>query len=273
MGQSTLNYFAYNVDYIMVGRFLGPQELGIYIIAWQLMVSPMSRFNPILGRVAFPIFARKQTDDGALRQGYLELSKLVAAITLPIMALAAATAPVFIPVVFGSKWNLAIPLVEIFFLLGLFRSLGSLIDSPVLAKGRADIGFFLTLSIAAVSTIVFWFAAHRGLQVMAWSEVVVSALFFFVVLDILRRLIGLKLFTYFREIGKLVLITLLASGATRGCYSLFRGSVKSNAMLLVCLLMFGAFIYILLVAVFERDFVLYYFWLFLGKEKIRGRTP
>lgn len=270
MGQRTVNYFANNVDYIMVGRLLGPEALGIYVVAWQLMVAPMSRINPILGRVAFPIFARKQTDDSALRRGYIEFSKLVAAITLPIMVLAAATAPVLVPVLFGPKWNSAIPLIEIFVLLGLFRTLSSIVDSVVLAKGRADIGFKLSVALAAVSTVAFWLAAQHGLQVMAWVEAAVSALFFFIVVEILRKLIGLKYSIYFREVGKPVLLAFAAGGATYGCYRIFRGLINNNLGLFIGLLVFGTLCYALLIALFERELFLYYFWLFLGREKGEG---
>jgi O-antigen/teichoic acid export membrane protein len=267
MGQQSVYAFAVNVDYIMVGRFLGPKPLGIYMLAWQLMVAPMTKLNPVLTRVAFPVFAKRQTDDGALRRGYIELSKMIAMLALPIMILAAATAPVLVPVVFGPKWDAAIPIIQIFVLLGLFRSLSNPVLSMVLAKGRADIGFKLTVAVAVVSTIAFWFAAQQGLYVMAWAEVVVEALFFFVILEILRRLIGLEYSSYFKEVGKPTLLAVVAGGATYGCYRIFRGLISSNLWLFIGLLAFGVLCYAVLIVVFERQYFLNYFRLFLGKAK------
>lgn len=259
--------FAANVDYIVVGRFLGPRLLGIYMLAWQIMVAPMAKLNPALTRVAFPVFARKQADDGALSRGYVELSKMVAVLTLPIIVLAAATAPVFVPVVFGSKWIAAVPIIQIFVLLGLFLSLTNPTWSMFWARGRADLGLMLIVAVAAVSTVVFCFAAQQGLYSMAWAEVAVAALFFFVVLEILRRLIGLKYSSYFREVGKPTLLAFATGAATYGCYLTFRGAIHSNLWLFIVLLAFGILCYALLIILFERQYFLNYFWLFLGREQ------
>jgi O-antigen/teichoic acid export membrane protein len=270
IGERVLNYFAFNVDYIMVGRFLGPRSLGIYALAWQLMVAPSTKLNPVLTRVAFPVFARKQTDDPALRRGYVELSKMIALLTFPIMVTAAATAPVLVPFVFGPKWIAAIPLIEIFVLFGLFRSLVNPIGSLLLAKGRADIGFKLNAVIAGVSTVAFWFAAQQGLYVMAWVEVAVSALFFFVALEVLRKFIRLEYFNYLIEVGKPTFLAVTAGSITYGCYLLFKGLIGSNLWLLVGLLAFSILFNTVLIVLFERQYFLNYFWLFFGRENKKG---
>ena len=273
MGERTMNFFAFNVDYIMVGRFLGPKPLGVYMLAWQLMVQPAAKFNPILTRVAFPVFSRRQSDDGALRRGYVELSKMVAVLTFPIMVLAAVTAPVLVPAIFGPQWTAAVPIVQIFLLLGLLRSLTNPVSSLLLAKGRADIGFELSIGVAVVSAVVFWFAAQAGLIVMAWAEVAVFALIFIVVMLILNRLIGLKFSHYFKDIGKPTLLAAVAGGATYGFYQALKGVIHSNLYLLIILVVLGVLAYGLLVALFEREYFLTYFWLFLGKKRQKVPAP
>jgi O-antigen/teichoic acid export membrane protein len=270
MGERAVNSFAYNVDYIMVGRFLGPTALGIYMLAWQIMIAPMAKLNPVLTRVAFPVFARKQTDDRALRDGYVELSKMIAILTFPIIVLAAATAPVSVPVIFGPKWNAAIPLIQIFVLLGLLRSLSNPLWSMVLAKGRADIGFALSVSVATISAVAFWFATPHGLHLLAWVEVMVSAVLFIVCLEILRKLIALDYSHYLIEVGRPTLLAAAAGGATYGCYCILRGTISSNLSLFIVLLVFGVLCYALLVALFERKYFLDYLGLLLGKDKAGG---
>lgn len=115
------------------------------------------------------------------------------------MVLSAATAPVLVPVVFGTKWNAAIPLIQIFVLLGLFRALASTLGPLVLAKGRADLAFWLGLASAAIATVAFWFAAQHGLQIMAWVEVAVAAVLFATVMYIVKKLIALFERRYFLE--------------------------------------------------------------------------
>ncbi len=267
VGQQVVNAYAVNVDYIMVGRFLGPQLLGVYMLAWQIMVAPMTKLNPVLTRVAFPVFAKRQTDDESLQSGYIELSKMVAMLTLPITLLAAATASVFVPVIFGPKWSAAVPIIQIFALLGLFRSLSNPVWSMLFAKGRADTGFRLTVAVAAVSTLAFWIAAQRGLFTMAWTEVIVDGLFFFVVLAILHRLIGLGFSAYAKDVGMPTVLALLSAGATYGCYHLLKSAIKSDVWLLVALVAIGFLLYSTLILTFEREYFMRYVRLLLRGNK------
>jgi len=107
---------------------------------------------------------------------------------------------------------------------------------------------------------------------MAWAEVAVSALLFLFVLKMLKSLIGLEYFSYIREVGKPMLLAVAAGGATYGCYRISRALINSNPWLLISLLVFGALCYALLIAFFERQYFLNYFWLFLGREKGQ-KTP
>lgn len=71
MGERSVNYFSSNVDYLVIGRFFGAEILGIYTMAYELVVRPLSKINPVLTRVAFPIFAKKQSDSQSLCRGIL----------------------------------------------------------------------------------------------------------------------------------------------------------------------------------------------------------
>ncbi len=56
MGERSINYFAWNLDKLLIGRILGSSALGFYNVAYQLMMRPLMVLNPILTRVAFPVF-------------------------------------------------------------------------------------------------------------------------------------------------------------------------------------------------------------------------
>ncbi|MBM3299076.1 MAG: MOP flippase family protein, partial [Deltaproteobacteria bacterium] len=266
MGQRAINALAVNVDYIMVGRFLGPDSLGAYMLAWQVMVAPVAKLNPVLTRVAFPVFARRQDYDDSLQRNYVELSKMVALLTLPIAVMAAASAPVFVPLVFGPQWTVAIPIIQIFLLLSLFRSLSNPVWSMLFAKGKANVGFSLTASVAVTSSIAFWFAAQRGIYAMAWTEVAVEGIFFSVVLIVLRKIIGLSYLHYFKDVGKPTTLAFAAGAVTYGFYLLTKGLISSDLWLLVIILSAGLLSYAILVAVFERQYFVDYLLLLLGRK-------
>lgn len=209
MGERSFNYLAANIDYVIIGRFLGPEALGAYTIAYQLAVLPTVRINPILTQVAFPVFAKKQTDNDALQRGYLELSKMLAFVSFPVLVGLAIVAPVAVPLFLGSGWETAIPLIQILVIVGILKSLGNPIGSILLAKGRADIGFKWNLFTAAVNSAVLYWAVSYGVHAVAWAFCILSVGYFVLMRFILQSLIGLKWQDYLNVLARPAISTLL----------------------------------------------------------------
>jgi len=54
-------------------------------------------------------------------------------------------APIFVPVFYGEKWIPAVPVVQIFCAMGFVMSLIDSTDNILMAKGRTDLGFGLSI--------------------------------------------------------------------------------------------------------------------------------
>lgn len=217
VGERCVNYYATSIDTILIGRLLGSEVLGVYNIAYNLIVVPLRGINPILTKVAFPIMARKQHDDRALRRGYTEMVRFLSFVTVPMLAGLALTAPLFVPVVFGAHWSSAIPIVQVLSIVGILKSLGNPIGSVLLAKGRADIGFKWNLFVAAVNTLVFFVAAHFSLLTVAISYACVAVVYWFGNRVILKRTIHLSWTEYLQAVVAPVACTVPMILAVYGC--------------------------------------------------------
>ncbi|MCM3569378.1 MOP flippase family protein [Neobacillus mesonae] len=141
MGESTINYFNTKIDSIMLGRLLGPTALGYYTMANNIIILPSTKINPIITRVTFPIFSKIQNDSERLKEGFLQLLKLVSFINFPIFFGLFITAHLFIPVIFGEKWIESVRLLQILCGVGLLRSIGNPIGSLLMATGKVKISF------------------------------------------------------------------------------------------------------------------------------------
>ncbi len=267
MGTKSLNYFMTNIDYIIVGRVLGSSTLGIYMLAYQMVVMPLNKINPILTRVAFPIFAKKQKDDSALSRGYIELSKVIALVSFPVLAILAATASVLIPLFFGANWEEAVPLVQILSLLGVLRALNNPSGSVLLAKGRADILFFKNIFIAGISTVAFWLAAQHGAIVMAWSEVCVTALWFIANLIILRIIINMKPLEYLSRLASPFAICACTGMVVYAFHVALDNVMTNNPLQFGILITVGVALYSLLVWLTEKTLISEYWGYFRGKDE------
>jgi O-antigen/teichoic acid export membrane protein len=171
MGERTANYVWSNVDYLVVGRFLGAVPLGIYSLAYETVIRPFTTINPILNTVTYPVFTRKQTDDSALRCGFLEVIRLISTLVFPVMAGLGVVAPLLVRVVFGEKWLAAVPIIQILCILGAARGLSNPVGSLLLAKGKVEVSFRWNVFLAVGNTATLWFVAPKGLHPLAWAEV------------------------------------------------------------------------------------------------------
>jgi lipopolysaccharide exporter len=158
MGERCINYFNFRIDQLVIGTLLGAQALGYYNFAFGIVMQPQTRINPVVTRVAFPVFARVQDDEDRLRRGYLRVLRVLTSMNAPLLLVA----PSLIPLVFGEQWRNAVPLVQVLAVFALIRSTGNPVGSLLLARGRADIGFRWNLFLLFIVPPVVYIAARSG---------------------------------------------------------------------------------------------------------------
>ena len=144
LGSRLLGYVISNVDYLIIGRLMGPAALGAYTLAYKLVTWPMLKISHVVLRVAFPAFARLE-DDKAFRQHYVRLVGTLAMVSFPLLAGLAATAPELIPLVFGPQWESSIFVTQVLCGVGALKALVCTIGTVFLGRGRPDIELKLNL--------------------------------------------------------------------------------------------------------------------------------
>ncbi len=201
MGERFVNYLSENVDYLIIGRLLGAEALGFYTLGYSLMKSPLSKINPIITKVAFPAFAKIQYDDKRLRNSYLKMMTYISTCSFPITAGLFVLAPSFIPVIYGPQWGPAVPILQILCLVGAIYSLGNPISSLLLAKGRADVGFYFNVLKCLVMSTANMIGAKWGVIGVAWSSLIAIVLIMWPGDFYLRwYLVRMKVAEYFRSV-------------------------------------------------------------------------
>ena len=103
-GFTVTNYFARNLDNLLIGRFWGAEQLGLYSKAYQLLLLPIRQINAPLSAVSVPALSALADDSERYRQAYLRILEKIAIITMPGMAFAMATADWLVLIVLGPRW-------------------------------------------------------------------------------------------------------------------------------------------------------------------------
>jgi O-antigen/teichoic acid export membrane protein len=146
------------IDKALIGRFLSPHELGLYSIAWELAMIPVSRINPLLTRVFFPVFAGAQDQPDKINSWFQKMTQALLLLNFPILtALALYSGPI-LRVFLGPEWEGAALCLSLLSLLGLGKMLANLGAGALLARGRSDVTMawnILATAGAAISLLLF----------------------------------------------------------------------------------------------------------------------
>ncbi len=103
-GFNFLNYFARNMDNVLIGRFWGPGQLGLYSRAYGLLLFPIHQVTGPITAVAIPALSRLQDDPERYRQYYYRAINLIAFISIPLVMVMAALSDEIIMVLLGKQW-------------------------------------------------------------------------------------------------------------------------------------------------------------------------
>ena len=193
MGASFVNQINSRADQFVIGILLGPSVLGYYSVAQQLILQPMSKINPILVRVSFPIFSVAKNDTQKLVKGYRKGIRILSAINAPLLFGMAAVSPVLIPLLLGDGWEKSIILVQILSIYVLLKSIGNVNIGLILAKEKYKWPFYWNLALLAIIPPTLFLVANLTQSIISVSIALVIFQFFLFVMNyvlFIRVLLG-----------------------------------------------------------------------------------
>jgi O-antigen/teichoic acid export membrane protein len=99
------------MDSFIIGRYLGPQPLGLYTRAANLATVPLYMITSAISRVLFPAFSRVQHDAAKLSRTYRDSLTLLFVLISPLGLFLIPTAPQVVHLLLGPRWaEAALPL-------------------------------------------------------------------------------------------------------------------------------------------------------------------
>lgn len=200
MGTGLMNYFINNIDNILVGKYLGATNLGVYNLAFNTVSHPQTKFVTHITTVTFPALSSIKEDIQKFKDYYLKMIKIVLIIALPILSVLFVSSKDFVRVLYGEKWiSAAIP-IQIMCFYGLIRALSALSGTALLSKGRPDIDFRIGILRLFIFGIFLAIGLSHGvigvsLSVLAYS--IVNAIVTFYVSNKILNIDNLSFYKMF----------------------------------------------------------------------------
>ena len=207
-GFNIVNYFARNIDQLLIGKFLGTRPLGYYSLAYKIMLYPLQNISWVISKVMFPAFSKIQDNPEKIRNAYLIMVKFVSLIAFPLMALIFVIAPEFVRIFFGAKWENVIILIRIFCICGLVQSIGTLNGTIYLSKGHSDIQFKLQVLATIVVTIAVISGMRWGVVGVASFYTIQTFAWFVFAFHVAHHLIKLKAHIFYSQFKEALLLCL-----------------------------------------------------------------
>ena len=109
-GFNLVNYFSRNLDNILIGRYWGSQQLGIYEKAYQLVLLPVQQINTPITNVALPALSSLQNNPEQYRKYYYQAILLISTLGMPMIAFLFASADKAILLMLGEQWLGVVPI-------------------------------------------------------------------------------------------------------------------------------------------------------------------
>ncbi len=158
------NYFAENLGFFVVGKWLGASALGLFNRAFYLMALPVTHFSTALSNVMFPLYSKVQGNIPRLGRVHLRIVTLTAVVSMPVMFAMAAAPEIVIGGLFGRQWKAAAGALQILCVSGPFMAILRPLGALSHARGYVLSEWWRQVMYLAVMVLALWFLLPRGIE-------------------------------------------------------------------------------------------------------------
>jgi O-antigen/teichoic acid export membrane protein len=149
------------------------------------------QFCALISKVIFPLYSKMRDDSAALTRGFLTTTRYVALVTVPLSLGTLLVARPLILLVFGAKWEEAVPVLQAISIYSLMLSLAYNAGDAYKAQGRPEI--LTRISLLRILVLIpglYWAASQaKSIEIVGWTHAVVAFIFGLITLVIASRLL------------------------------------------------------------------------------------
>ena len=259
-----VGYLTSNLDSVLVGRLIGAEALGIYSLALRITQTSRRYINPIVAKVAFPVFARQKEDKAKMSETLLQLQRSLSHMNAPLIVGLFVVGPLLIPVVYGKNWMPAVPLLQVLCVVALLNGVAGPTQIVRTALGHVRFNFHWTWITGIAYGLAMWAVASQGLMAMVISRTVLTFGFGLALIVITLRLLDTSFVRFLQTLRVPLLGSALMAAVVYAVMALSSGLPQLARLLLAVAV--GAAVYIGVSARYDREFLERGLRLLLGKQ-------
>lgn len=150
------------LDKLVIGRFFGETQLGLYQNAHSLSSIPLDKIWPLFQQILFPLFSRLRADKEHCNHTYLQTLKHYLFIVSPIYLGSAIVADDLVLVALGEKWLPMVPIFKMFCVIKLFQVLTAYHVTLDNTTGRHKSAMLFNFASALLIPGLMWIGSYHS---------------------------------------------------------------------------------------------------------------
>jgi O-antigen/teichoic acid export membrane protein len=186
--QSQLAYLTHNLDYLIVGRFLGTTALGYYERAFNVMNRPQKRVSGNTQTVLLSAFSRIQGQQERVRKAFKKVMVSMSIINMPIQLGMLSVAPSFVFVVFGEKWMPIVFPLQILNVAGMLSAIVINITPIITAHGNVRENAIRTSISVSFFALFAWIGVQYGIEGVCIAVILYRTVDLFIIYTLITRI-------------------------------------------------------------------------------------
>ncbi len=173
-----LVYLERNADSMIIGRVLGSAALGLYAMAYKVMLFPLQNITGVANRALLPAMSRRQGSLADIGQLYLRATSTIAMVTAPMMAGLYYLREPFVLLALGPGWSPVAGLLKWMAIVGFVQSITASTGAVFVSLGRSRLLLALGLYGSVLQVGSFLIGVQWGIEGVAASYCVANLLNF-----------------------------------------------------------------------------------------------
>lgn len=144
-GFSLINYFARNLDNLLIGKWFGAASLGFYDKAYKLTTYPMSSISSVVASVIQPFMAENQENPRRVFECWLRVEKAISLVASPVSAILCGAGLEIVLLFYGVQWGDSVPLFQALAVSVYFQMMNNTSGAFFQSLGKTKALFFVGL--------------------------------------------------------------------------------------------------------------------------------
>ena len=160
LGVELLNTLRANLDYLIVGRFLSIEALGIYYFAFNAGFGISFGIITSIKSAVLPHLCDARSNFAKFRQSYYQSLKTVAIVIIPLVLTQSILAPFYVPIIFGEKWIGAVPILILICLSAIPRPFADSASQLLIAVDKPELDLVWNVIFTSLFATALFIGVH-----------------------------------------------------------------------------------------------------------------